>query len=65
VLSVGQARPGWQPNLDSPTLTVTRRVYERLFGEPPNVTTVQAWLDTAVIGDRAAGLDMDALGPQI
>ena len=49
---VGQADPGWRPNLDSPALAASRRVYERLFGEAPIVTAVHAWLETAVIGDR-------------
>ena len=62
---IGQSDPGWQPDLDSPVLAVTRRVYKRLFGEPPTVTAVHAWLETAVIGDRVGGLDMLSFGPQI
>jgi dipeptidase D len=65
VLTVGQADPGWRPSLDSNALTVTGRVYERLFGNPPAVTAVHAWLETAVIGDRVGGLDMLSFGPQI
>ena len=57
--------PAGDPNLDSPVLAVSRRVYERLFGEPPIVTAVHAWLETAVIGDRVPGLDMVSFGPQI
>ena len=64
-LEIGQADPGWRPNLDSPVLDVSRHVYERLFGGPPIVTAVHAWLETAVIGDRVAGLDMVSFGPQI
>jgi len=56
---------GWRPNLDSPALAVLRRVYERTFGEPPIVTAVHAGLETAVIGDKVAGLDMISFGPQI
>jgi dipeptidase D len=65
VLNVGQEDPGWQPDLDSPALAACRRVYERVFGEPPTVTAVHAWLETAVIGDRVPGLDMVSFGPQI
>jgi dipeptidase D len=61
----GQADPGWRPNLDSPALAVSGRVYERLFGRAPVVTAVHAWLETAVIGDRVPGLDMVSFGPQI
>jgi dipeptidase D len=64
-LTLGLADPGWEPDLESPALAVTRRVYERLFGEAPIVTAVHAWLETAVIGDRAHGLDMLSFGPQI
>jgi dipeptidase D len=64
--AVGQADPGWCPNLDSHVLSVTRSVYERLFGDSPTVTGVHAWLETAVIGDRVPGrLDMLSFGPQI
>jgi dipeptidase D len=64
-LELGQADPGWQPDLDSPALAASRRVYERLFGEAPVVTAVHAWLETAVIGARVPGLDMVSFGPQI
>jgi dipeptidase D len=65
-LEIGQADPGWRPNLDSPALAACIRVYERLFGEAPIVTAVHAWLETAVIGDRVPGdLDMLSFGPQI
>jgi dipeptidase D len=62
---VGQAVPGWQPDLDSPALAVSRHVYERLLGQAPTVTAVHAWLETAVIGDRVLGVDMVSFGPQI
>jgi dipeptidase D len=56
---------GWRPNLDSPALAAAKRAYERLFGEPPIVTAVHAGLETAVVGDKVAGLDMISFGPQI
>ena len=65
VLTLGQADPGWRPNLDSPALDASRRVYERLFGEAPIITAVHAWLETAVIGDKVSRLDMVSFGPQI
>jgi dipeptidase D len=56
---------GWRPDLDSPTLAVAKRAYERLFGEAPIVAAVHGGLETAVIGDKVAGLDMISFGPQI
>jgi dipeptidase D len=60
-LELGQADPGWRPNLDSAALAASRRVY----GEAPVVTAVHAWLETAVIGARVPGLDMVSFGPEI
>ena len=62
---VQQSDPAWRPDLDSPALAAAGRVYERLFGTPPIVTAVHAWLETAVIGERVGGLDMVSFGPQI
>jgi dipeptidase D len=57
---------GWRPNLDSPVLDATKRVYERLFGEEPIVTAVHAGLESSVISGKVAGkLDMLSIGPQI
>ena len=64
-LEVGQADPGWQPNLDSAALAAARHVYERLFASTPRISAVHAWLETAVIGEKVPGLDMVAFGPQI
>jgi dipeptidase D len=57
---------GWRPDPDSEVLQAARRVYERLFGEPPIVTAVHAGLETSVIGGKVdRPLDMIAIGPQI
>ena len=56
---------GWRPNLQSPALAALRSSYEGLFGEAPIVTAVHAGLESAVIGDKVAGLDMISFGPQI
>jgi dipeptidase D len=64
-LEVKRNYGGWRPNLASPALAAIQEVYERLFGEAPIVTAVHAGLETAVIGDKVAGLDMISFGPQI
>jgi dipeptidase D len=56
---------GWRPNLESPALAAAKRSYEQAFGEAPIVTAVHAGLETAVIGNKVAGLDMISFGPQI
>lgn len=64
-VAFGNAYPGWQPNVDSPTLAVCRRVYERLFGHAPRVTAIHAGLECGILGERIADLDMVSLGPRI
>jgi dipeptidase D len=61
----GNEYPGWQPNLDSPTLATCRQVYQRLFGEEPNVTAIHAGLECGLIGERVPGMDMVSFGPRI
>ena len=64
-LEVKNNYPGWRPNLDSHALGVAKRVHERLFGEPPVVTSVHGGIEPVVIGDKVPGLDMISFGPQI
>jgi dipeptidase D len=64
-LEVKHNYAGWRPNLDSPALTAAKRVYERLFRATPRISAVHAGLETAVIGNKAPGLDMLSFGPQI
>lgn len=63
--------PGWEPNVDSPTLTACKRVYEKLFGKPPHVLAIHAGLECGIIGERVGGpspaekVDMVSFGPNI
>jgi dipeptidase D len=64
-LEVKHNHGGWRPDLDSQLLADTKRVYGRLFGEPPAVSAVHAGLEAAVIGGKVEGMDMVSFGPQI
>ena len=64
-LEVHHNHGGWRPDLDSRLLADTKCVYERLFGEPPDVSAVHAGLEAAVIGGKVGGMDMVSFGPQI
>lgn len=62
----GNAYPGWAPNPESDLVKRCARVYEGLFGEPPNVTAIHAGLECGIIGKRmGGGLDMVSFGPRI
>ena len=64
-VSTANAYPGWAPDADSAVLATCRRVYERLFGEPPKVTAIHAGLECGIIGERVGGMDMVSFGPRI
>jgi dipeptidase D len=57
--------PGWQPNPDSPLLKTAVEVYEKLYGEKPEVMAMHAGLECGIIGDRVPGMDMISIGPTL
>jgi dipeptidase D len=64
-VEAGNEYPGWQPNVNSPTLEVSKRVYEDLFGEAAKVTAIHAGLECGIIGERVGEIDMVSIGPRI
>jgi dipeptidase D len=61
----GEAYPGWQPNLDSDVLEVTKRAAETVFGKTPELKAIHAGLECGIIGEKVPGMDMVSFGPQI
>ena len=61
----GGEYPGWEPNVDSPTLATCRKVYESVFGESPKVMAIHAGLECGIIGERVGEMDMVSFGPTI
>ncbi len=59
------AYPGWNPNMDSELLAITRAMHERLFGTDPEVKAVHAGLECGIIGEKCPGMDMVSFGPTI
>ncbi|MBM4170362.1 MAG: aminoacyl-histidine dipeptidase [Ignavibacteria bacterium] len=57
--------PGWQPNLDSELLRISRRVYKNIFSNTPLLKAVHAGLECGILGDKFPGLDMISIGPTI
>jgi len=57
--------PGWNPDLDSEMLKVTRSVHERVLGSSPEIKAVHAGLECGVIGEKVPGIDMVSIGPWI
>ena len=57
--------PGWNPDLNSHILEVTRNSYRRLFGEEPLVLAIHAGLECGLFLEKFPGLDMISFGPTL
>jgi dipeptidase D len=57
--------PGWKPNMASPALATTQKVFVQLFGKEPAIKAIHAGLECGLIGEKIPGIDMVSFGPQI
>jgi dipeptidase D len=64
-VSYDEPYPGWKPNPSSAILTRTAEVYERLFGEQPEIKAIHAGLECGLILEKVPGMDAISIGPQI
>lgn len=62
---VGDGYPGWQPNMDSKLLKLSKNVYHKMYGDDPEIKAVHAGLECGILGDKYPGLDMISFGPTI
>lgn len=61
----GDGYPGWQPNMSSPLLQVTRETYKTLFHSAPQVLAIHAGLECGLFLQKYPTLDMVSIGPQM
>jgi dipeptidase D len=61
----GDGYPPWQPNMDSPLLAKSLKIYEKLFNKKPLVEVIHAGLECGIIGDKNPGMDMISIGPTL
>lgn len=64
-IKVTDGYPAWQPNTNSKLLKLSKKVYENLFGEEPDVKAVHAGLECGILIDKFPNIDMISLGPTI
>ena len=64
-VSYDEHYPGWKPNPDSAILKRTADVYERLFGEQPEIKAIHAGLECGLLLEKVPGMDAVSIGPQI
>ncbi len=63
--ATGDGYPGWQPNMESPVLTLARQLHKERTGNDPKITAIHAGLECGLIGERFPGMDMLSFGPEI
>ena len=57
--------PGWQPDLESPLLSLVQRVHEETLGFAPEAKAVHAGLECGIIKQKYPMIDVISFGPQI
>jgi dipeptidase D len=57
--------PGWNPDLSSEILKITRNCYVKLFRKDPLVKAIHAGLECGLIYEKFTGIDMISFGPTI
>jgi len=61
----GDGYPPWQPNMESPLLAKSTKLYEEMFNKKPVVEVIHAGLECGIIGDKYPGMDMISIGPDL
>lgn len=57
--------PGWKPNMDSPILKASQKVYEGMYGVIPEIKAIHAGLECGLLGGVYPHWDMLSFGPTI
>ncbi len=55
--------PGWEPNLASKLLSISKDVYKELFQEEPNIEIIHAGLETGILKKKFPNFEMISIGP--
>ena len=61
----GSSYPGWQPQPNSDIVRLSKEVFEKMFGNTPNLIAMHAGLETGVLGVNYPAMQMISFGPQI
>ena len=56
---------GWQPNRESPLVSLMSKVYETQFGQAPTIQVCHAGLECGIIGAIVPDMDMASFGPTL
>ncbi len=59
------AYPGWKPNMDSSILKAMQDVYQKMYGNIPEIKAIHAGLECGLLGGVYPNWDMISCGPTI
>ncbi len=65
VTNIHSSYPGWAYRQDSPLRDKMIEVYERMFGEKPQVLALHAGLECGILSEKISNLDCVSFGPMI
>jgi len=57
--------PGWKPNPNSPIVQTTVKVFEKIFGETPDLKAIHAGLECGLLIEKVPDMDCVSIGPEI
>lgn len=57
--------PGWKPNPSSPILKAMQSIYQKKYGNIPEIKAIHAGLECGLLGGVYPNLDMISFGPTI
>ncbi len=61
----GEGYPGWQPNMESPIMKISREAYKELYGVTPEIKAIHAGLECGLFLTKYPHLDMVSFGPTL
>ena len=64
-VEAGSDYPGWAYRVDSPLRDKMVRVYEQMYGEKPQITTIHAGLECGLFLGKCPDLDCVSIGPDM
>lgn len=64
-IDIGDGYPGWEPDLDSELLKVSKKVFNSLFGKEPEIKAIHAGLECGILETKNPGMEMISFGPTI
>ena len=57
--------PGWNPAPHTKTVTSMKKIYQSLFGQPPEIDAIHAGLECGILSETYPHLEIVSFGPNV